>query len=187
VDNVDPQHLVDCVCTHLQREAEGRDAAPAAVDPAASRHARLYREACERLERGDALAAKFRQEVDPLLRRYQGLLAHPVPWAAAPSGDGGCGGDPVKPTALAQRLCAVRHALWLVAERYVPGLLARPTTDAGDAAAGPPPLPGHPRTSCAMCCADMQGASTVCDVCNTVLAGRSSCRARTARVRTKSV
>ena len=96
---------------------------------------------------------EFCQAVGPILEQVNKFRKQPVSW----QGDGPGTGLPV----------GVMTALWNLVEHYAPGFLSHPASQNTVPNDVSPPCAG--RTSCAMCCADMQSSNGTCDVCSTVL------------------
>ena len=117
-----------------------------------SRHLRSMH---EKIGNEELHVLEFCQAAAPILEQVNKFRKHPVSW----QGDGPGTGLPV----------GVMTALWNLVEHYAPGFLSHPGSQnpaAVTADASSPPSAG--RTSCAMCCADMQSSNGTCDVCSTV-------------------
>ena len=100
----------------------------------------------------DMQILEFSQAIAPILEQYENLRRQPISWCTAES----------------SKLSNPSHdmwvALWTIVERHAPGLLAYPQATIAEA-----DMVHGSRTSCAMCCADMQGTNGTCDLCSTVL------------------
>ena len=142
----DVHGVVDAVCEYMAtQEVTPMDVD---VDPIlTSRHHRCFHVP---LRPTDLRIIEFRQAIGPLLE------------ASSPS-------HPQRTTASWRTVVneGHQHTLWSIVERFAPGFLTYPTPS--------PPHPSSvattpvPKTTCAMCCADMHGTSGTCDVCSTVL------------------
>jgi hypothetical protein len=143
--------IVDAVCQCLSQTAPAD--CQSFVQPLcllSSRHLR----AAAQWDAGphDLRVLEFIQAVAPLLQQYDDLRQKPIAWR----------GD-TPDAATGPVTSGLMATLWSIVERHAPGFLAYPQVVTQSE------MPPMTRTTCAMCCADMQGTTGTCDVCSTVL------------------